>query len=334
MQTLLADAQKHIGDIVRDALMHTNEQQALVVYDRQTEFCSLIVDAAHAALPAAQFMDFDASTPAQILSAIEALKPGDLVILLQSTNFRLNEFRFRLELFKRGLKTMEISHVSRMKPEERQTYVDALAYDPTYYRPLGHALKEKVEKAKRFTVRCAGTELHYASAMEPVKLNVGDYRGMKNVGGTFPIGEIFTEPQDLRAVNGEVMIFALGDMDHRVIKPEPFKAIIKDGILTAPDAPDMFKATLDLISQQEPVMVREFGLGLNRAMSKDRIVSDITAYERMNGLHFSLGAKHGIYRKPGLNPKKTRYHVDVFIDVEEIYADDDLIFKDGVYLPE
>src|SRR5690606_18007572 len=143
----------------------------------------------------------------------------------------------------------------------------------------------------------------------------GDYRGMKNVGGTFPIGEIFTEPQDLRAVNGEVMIFALGDMDHHVIKPEPFKAIIKDGILTAPDAPDMFKATLDLISQQEPVMVREFGLGLNRAMSKDRIVSDITAYERMNGLHFSLGAKHGIYRKPGLNPKKTRYHVDVFIDV-------------------
>lgn len=29
-------------------------------------------------------------------------------------------------------------------------------------------------------------------------------QGMKNVGGTFPVGEVFTEPKELRQVNGEV----------------------------------------------------------------------------------------------------------------------------------
>lgn len=334
MDQLLPKAQQHISGIVRDALMFDSAQNsALVVYDRRTPFCSLLAEAAKAALPKATHIDFDAVNPEAILNAINALKPGDLVILLQSSNFRLNEFRLRLELFKRGLKTMETGHLERIKPQEQETYIEALAYDPNYYRPLGAALKEKIERASRFTVRCAGTELRYETAMEPVKLNVGDYRGMKNVGGTFPIGEVFTEPKDLSKVNGEIMICGLGDLNHVVYTPPPFKAIIRDGILTAPDAPPEFAKTLELITAQEPVLVREFGLGLNRAMNKQRVVSDITAYERMNGLHFSLGAKHGVYKKPGLNPKKTRYHIDIFVDAQTILADDEVLFENGVYLP-
>jgi aminopeptidase len=333
MTSLLETAKKNLGDSIREALMHTDEHQALVVYDKQNDLTVLLTDAVRAALPKAIYMDFNQSKPEDVMAAINALKPQDLVILLQSKNFRLNEFRIRIELFQRQLKTMEMSHLDRINPDQYQTYVEALAYDPNYYRTLGNALKEKVEKAKTFTVRCAGTELRYHTPMEPMKLNLGDYRGMKNIGGTFPIGEVFTEPQDLTAVNGEIMICALGDLKHIVYTPPPFKAIITNGVLTAPDAPEEFKKTLALIQEQEPVWVREFGLGLNRAMTKHKVVSDITAFERMNGLHFSLGAKHAIYKKPGLKPKKTRYHIDIFVDVETILADDEVIFKNGVYLP-
>lgn len=333
MPTMFEAAVQNIGDSVRGALKHTDDRQALIVFDQRTPFCSLLAEAARTVLPTAVTMNFDEVKPADILAAIDALKPGDLVILLQSRNFRLNEFRFRIELFQRQLKTMEISHLERISPEQQQTYVDALAYDADYYRPLGYALKEKVERANQFVVRCAGTELHYTTPMEPVKLNIGDYEGMKNIGGTFPIGEIFTEPKDLSAVNGEIMICALGDLNHIVYTPPPFKATIKDGILTAPNAPEEFQKTLEMIRAQEPVLVREFGLGLNRAMTKHKIVSDITAFERMNGLHFSLGGKHGVYRKPGLHPKKTRYHIDIFVDVQTITADNEVIFADGQYLP-
>ncbi|MEK9152086.1 MAG: hypothetical protein AAB692_01850, partial [Patescibacteria group bacterium] len=50
-------------------------------------------------------------------------------------------------------------------------------------------------------------------------------------------------------------------------------------------------------------------------------------------LHLSLGEKHGIYKKPGFNPKKTRYHIDVFVDVERIEVDGEAIFAEGDFLP-
>lgn len=43
--------------------------------------------------------------------------------------------------------------------------------------------------------------MKYGNANADVEL------GMKNVGGTFPIGEVFSEPKDLTKVNGELMIF-------------------------------------------------------------------------------------------------------------------------------
>ena len=75
--------------------------------------------------------------------------------------------------------------------------------------------------------------------------------------------------------------------------------------------------------------VREFGLGLNNAMGKHRVVSDITAFERQKGLHLSIGAKHTVYAKQGMHRKHGRYHVDVFVDVERITMDGQPIYQDG-----
>lgn len=334
MDTLSAKAEKNVSDIVRLAIKHAAPRKALVVFDLRTPLSRLLTEAYRTALPDATFMDFDACPPEAVISAIGTLTPGDLVVLVQSANFRLAAFRLRIELFQRGLATIEHVYLERTADDARMnTYLDALAYDPAYYGSLAHALKERIDRAKRIVVRCAGTELTYEGGMEPTKLNVGDYAGMKNVGGTFPIGEVFSEPTDLTMVNGEVMLFGFAGTDHLVQIHEPFKVRVERGILSAPDAPPEFREILDQIRLDEEVLVREFGLGLNNAMGKHRLLSDITAFERQKGLHLSLGEKHGIYKKPGFNPKKTRFHIDVFVDVERIEIDGEPIYANGDYLP-
>lgn len=90
-------------------------------------------------VPEAQFIDFDSTTPDVILGIFERLQAGDLVVLVQSTSFRMDAYRIRIELFKRGLKVIEHVHLSRMAGEQGLHYIDSLAYDPAYYRGVGHA---------------------------------------------------------------------------------------------------------------------------------------------------------------------------------------------------
>jgi hypothetical protein len=329
MKDLVRAATGHLKAILRDALHMAPSERALVIFDTQAHLSRILTEAYRQVLPTGRFVDFETVTPADIMRLFDDLAPGDLVVLIQSTNFRLDEFRVRIELFKRGLKTIEHIHLNRMSEPQFASYVEALAYDPNYYRPLGHALKSRLDRAERVVVACKGTELVYAGPMEEAKLNIGDYAQMKNIGGTFPIGEVFTEPRDLRLVNGEALVFAFAGEDFIVHAFTPFPVTIRDGILTAPQGPPEFQAILEKIRKDEEVLVREFGLGINPAMDKRRMVNDITAFERQKGLHLSLGAKHGIYAKPGLNRKHGRYHVDVFIDAERIFIDDELVYQDG-----
>ena len=322
MGTLETLAAKHAADNVRLAVKHDPSRKALVVFDLQCPLSRLVAGAYRAALPEATHIDYDATTKEEVLAAIDLLDPKDLVVMIQSMTFRLDEFRIRIELFKRSLAVIEHMHLERAT-DDRQIaiYVDAMAYDPDYYRPLGRALKGKIDAAETIRVHCAGAVLTYEGGMEPTKLNVGDYEGMTNVGGTFPIGEVFSEPRDLARVNGEVKLFAFAGLDHLVQLHEPFTVRIEKGIVVSHEGPPSFQEVLDQISADEQVMVREFGIGLNPAMGKDRVLKDITAFERQKGLHLSLGEKHGVYKKPGFNPKKTHYHIDVFVDVERIEVD-------------
>jgi len=219
--------------------------------------------------------------------------------------------------------------LGRMEGAQIATYLESLAYDPAYYRVLGLKLKRDLDQAERVTVECSGTVLEYVGGVESSKLNIGDYAGMKNIGGTFPIGEVFTEARDLRKVNGEVKIFAFAGDDHRVRTFEPFRAEVRDGILTASAAPPEFQSILKKIQEDEEVLVRELGFGLNPALDKAHLVNDITAFERQMGVHLSIGAKHGLYPKPGLKRKEGRYHVDVFVDVARVMIDGKAVFENG-----
>ena len=326
-------ATHHVRDILAYAIQHTPERAAVVVSDGRCGLSRLLAAAYRAALPGATHLDFDAVPPEEVLGSFAPLQAGDLVVLIQSKSFRLEAFRIRIELFKRGLKVIEHPHLFRMAESEYDVYVDALAYDPAYYRGLGHALKARIDRASGAVVDSGGERLVYDSPFEEAKLNIGDYTTMKNVGGQFPIGEVFTEPRDLERVNGRVRIFMFGDNDFRATAPErPITLVIERGRITGVvDSTPHFDEVLAKISADEELWVRELGFGMNRAFTRTRRVSDVGTYERMCGVHLSLGAKHGVYNKPLVKRKEAKYHVDVFPVTERVLLDGDVVFADDAW---
>lgn len=347
---LAARAAAHVRDILALALGHDpSRARAVVAYDLRSPLSRLMAGAYRSALPSALHLDFDAHTGPGVLAALAPLAPGDLVVLIQSSNFRLAEFRLRVELFARGLKVIEHPHLERMEGPEMALYVEALAYDPAYYRGVGPALRDRIDAARACVLETGAPEaLVFPGPFEPAKLNVGDYRGMRNVGGLFPIGEVFSEAVDLEGVHGSARVDIFADVDFRANRPAiPVTLIVEKGrVADTRDATPEFLRVLDAVRADEgEVWVRELGFGLNPAFAPDRIVSDIGTLERMRGVHLSLGAKHTVYKKPvpglsdqgrrGDGPGPGRYgrhHVDVFLAVERVLLDDRVVFKDGDWI--
>jgi aminopeptidase len=328
-------AAKHVSDILSMAIEHSDLQAAVVVFDTRCDLAAALAVAYRQCIPNAKFIDFDATAPEAVLEAFAPLAPLDLVVLIQSTGFRLDAFRLRVELFKRSLKVIEHVHLARMPDMQALHYIESLAYDPAYFRGVGNALKARIDRASHGAIDSGGERLVFASPFESAKLNVGDYAGMNNIGGQFPIGEVFTEAQDLESVNGRVRIFVFGDTSFSVNQPEkPITLVVKRGRVTeAIDSTPEFEQVLANIRADEgEVWLRELGFGMNRAFSKERTVSDIGTYERMCGIHLSLGAKHGVYSKPNIRRKDAKHHVDVFAVTESVFLDDDVVYRDGAWL--
>jgi hypothetical protein len=327
MSNLVSIAAGHIRDILAGAIKRAPSERVVVIYDLQSGLSKIMADAYREAIPDGQFIDFAETDAASILKLIDELSPGDVFVLVQSNSFRLNEFRIRIELFKRKLKCIEHVHLNRMVEDQYATWVDALAFDQNYLQTKGHALKAVLDQASTVKIVGKDSELVWEGGMEEAKLNIGDYTGMENIGGTYPIGEVFTEARDLSKVNGSFRIYAFAGDDFNVRFFEPFLVTVVDGILIpGEDAPEEFKKIMDLIRAEERVLVRELGVGMNRAISRKTPVNDITAFERVLGLHMSIGEKHGVYKKPGLIPTKTRYHVDVFPAFERLEIDGKVVF--------
>lgn len=327
-------AEKNLRDILTLAIEHLPEESAVVVWDAQCDLAIALAEAYRRCLPGATFIAFDSAPPELVLAAFERLVPGDLVVLIQSTSFRLDAFRIRVELFKRALKVIEHPHLSRMPGAEALIYIDSLAYDAAYFRGVGNALKVRIDNAQVGVIDSGGEHLVFGSGFESAKLNVGDYRKMHNVGGQFPIGEVFTEAKDLEKVNGRVRISIFGDTKFAVNKPtHPITLVISKGRVTeAIDSTPEFDRVLENIRADEgEVWLRELGLGLNRAFTQDRMVSDIGTFERMCGVHLSLGAKHGSYNKPYIKKAAAKHHVDVFAITESVTLDDEVIYRDGAW---
>ena len=105
---------------------------------------------------------------------------------------------------------------------------------------------------------------------------------------------------------------------------EPFRAEIQAGYLVqSGDFPPDFSALLDrIVASEGSIMVREIGIGLNRAISRNRALSDVNYFERQFGMHLSLGKKHGIYGKKLPKEMIQRFHIDIFLDVTKLRIGD------------
>ena len=336
---LVCVAEKNLNELLTHVFKHDDLHKAVVVFDTNCELAKTLTQAYKRCLPNAQLVDFSKHTPDAVLAVLAGLVASDLVVLVQSTNFRLEAFRIRVELFKRALKVIEHPHLSRMVRDEVAYYVGPLAYDPAYFRGVGAQLTSIIDQAQCGCLDSGGDEfpdarLTFGSAFESAKLNVGDYSAMQNIGGQFPIGEVFTEALDLEAVYGRVRIFAFGDTQYRVNRPmTPITLIVEKGqVVATEDSTPQFDAVLANIRADEQVIwLREIGLGLNRAFTKDRSVSDIGSYERMCGVHLSLGAKHGVYGKPNFKRGDGKYHIDVFAVTKQLSFDGQVIYLDGAW---
>lgn len=327
-------ARSNVESIVRIALTHPTDRPALLVFDRESPLAEILEAAYASALPGARAIEFSPAASEEVLRAADELPAGSLVVLVESSRFPLAAHRFRVELFERGLKVIEHPHLGRIRNGEIETYVDSLAYDGAYYRTLGPALKLRLDRAANVTLAGNGAELAYDGRLEEAKLNVGDYSGQTNVGGQFPIGEVFTEARNLETVSGTVELFAFGASDFSVNAPaKPIRLTVAAGrIVAAESAPADFEAILAEIRAAEgEVWLRELGFGLNRAFTRERRVSDVGSYERMCGIHLSLGAKHAIYAKPGFSKRRVKYHVDVFAAVDRAEIDGETVYAGGGY---
>lgn len=328
-------AVNYIQQILTDAIEHQPEARALIIADNASPLANLLAEAYRTCLPSAAFIAFHETTPEKIIEHFQALKPNDLVVLIQSGSFRLNAFRIRVELFNQGLKVIEHPHLARMQGVEMDYYVASLHYDAAYYRTVGRALKHKIDATRIAKIDSGGEYLVFSAGLESAKLNIGDYRDMKNVGGQFPIGEVFTESLDLEAVNGRVRIHAFGDASFSVHRAAvPIVLIIERGRVVGVEHSNAeFETVLENIRKDEgEVWVRECGFGLNRAFSREKTVTDIGTYERMCGIHLSLGAKHSMYRKPQFTRSTAKHHVDVFAVTEGVYLDDDNVYSAGQWV--
>jgi aminopeptidase len=333
-QVLVEKATQNIRDILSLSIKYTSDASALVIYDTKSGLTDILHSGYHAALPNAVFKDFDTLTKDEILELFAGLKPSDLVVLIQTSNFRLDDFRIRLHLFNLKLKVIEHMHLYRNDESVWDVYIDSLAYDKTWYDTMGQKLFGTLGELKTLEISSLGQKLVVENGLEIPKLNTGDYTGFENIGGTFPIGEVFTEAKNFEAMNGSIMVYAFANKEFEISFHKPFEVKIEQGQITGygDDAPQEFIDIVELVKTYERPLIREIGFGLNRAITKERYLGDITAFERILGMHMSLGEKHSTYKKPGIRTNKSKFHVDLFLQIDTVKGDGQMIFENGKYI--
>lgn len=352
---------------VKDILQHSIKfdttknanNQALVIFDTQNELTQILTESYRQNLPNATFIDFDKIKSLEIIDNFQKLKPNDLVILLQSSNFRLDEFRIRIHLFGLKLKVIEHMHLYRNLPQTWESYVSSLAFDPEYYNQMGNFLVNKLSNCQNLTFKYTPKidkiqnvknenqnfqeniqnqnsktyELKVTNGLEIPKLNTGNYDNMVNIGGTFPIGEVFCEALNLENMNGSFWVWAFADSNFELVFAEPFCVNVENGLVVSwQNAPKEFVEVIEKVKKIERPIIREIGFGLNPAIDKNNPLGDITAFERIIGVHLSLGEKHSVYKKAEITAHKARFHLDLFVLVDQVLADDTVIFENGKYL--
>jgi aminopeptidase len=263
-----------------------------------------------------------------------SLPAGSIVILVQSTNFRLSTFRIRLELFHLGIHVVEFNHLAYIQDSEFDTFADSLQYRTPEYVRIQNVFEWLMAWAHSTRVQSVNGWILTFWPVEKIRGNTGDYSNVVNKGWTFPIGEIFTEAVDLSSVNWKCLIESYPREDFSVEHCTPFEITIENGrVLPGEHFPPAFSKLYNWIVQFEwEVMVRELWMWLNPAITNTTSLSDINFYERKTGIHLSLWKKHGIYGKKLPKTEMQRFHIDVFVALDMVFIDEKPVFENGRWI--
>ena len=107
-------ASRNVRDTLAIAMEHTGEHAALVVADDRTELSRLLRRAYGECLPKARFITFDPLATEDVKAAFAELGESALVVLIQSSVFRIPQYRIRVELYRRNIKVIEHCNLDRM----------------------------------------------------------------------------------------------------------------------------------------------------------------------------------------------------------------------------
>lgn len=210
-----------LSDILAKNIRLAPEERILLVYDRQSNLSSILSDAYQnvlAKLPnQSEVIDFDERSSEEIINKLFSLPRESLVILVQSTNFRLSEFRIRLELFNKGINCVEHNHLGYILDDQFETFYNCLTYRGDFYRRVSDTIMPMIAASRETLVESENGSILRFGPMETARANIGDYSHAAQRGSFFPIGEIFSEAQDLTDVSGVMMMEAYPDDRFQVI---------------------------------------------------------------------------------------------------------------------
>ena len=316
-----------------------SDNEILLIYDLESQLSILLSEAYIKNLEDinSEIIDINKSNKEELIKRLWELKENSTVILVQSTNFRLDNFRIRLQLHNNNVWCLEHNHLLYMKDNEYENYSDAIKYMTPYYNELSTKLKKISDNSDSMKFVCNDwSTLVISGWFEWMKQNTWDYEWKKR-GWTLPIWENFTEAKYFNKVNGELSVNIYPWMDFQINKVnKSFKIKIINSIVTCNDnnAPNNFIELLDLIKKSEnnEVMLRELWFWLNPNISDDKQLADVNFFERKAWFHVSLWKKHQIYRKKLDKNIVQRYHIDIFPDIKEIYIDNLKIFENNKYI--
>lgn len=304
-----------------------------VVYDDHSPLARLITqDIQNSELPI-EYLAYSHEKQQEIREKILNLPEKTVVVMIQSTRFRLSPFRFRLDLFEKNLYCLELPHLQYIPEEEHRTFLQSLQYED--YTVYERYLSPILQTENTYITSSQGNICVFGPT-ENIVSNDMEWHSRDNKGGTLPAGEVFTECKDLSSVNGVIDVIGFPHFSFAVeFLKTPCSLTITNGkIESFSHAPESMKEVLQTIQDAEgEILVREIGMGLNKHITIKHPIRDINACERMMGYHLSLGKKHTHFRKKLSSKEIQKYHIDFIIDVENCSSESGKpVFKNGEFI--
>ena len=97
-----------------------SDNEILLIYDLESPLSKLISEAYISNLKNinSELIDINKTNKEELVKRLWELKANSTVILVQSTNFRLDNFRIRLQLHNNDVGCLEHNHLQYMKDDE------------------------------------------------------------------------------------------------------------------------------------------------------------------------------------------------------------------------